>query len=341
MYKALVTKDPSYEGIFYAAIRTTGIFCRPTCTARKPKAENVEFFHSTQDAIRHGYRPCKICSPLNLPGETPPPIRQLLRDIESTPAVRWKDSDLRKHGTDPAMLRRWFKKYHGMTFQAYLRMRRINIALKKIRQGDSVTGTAFDSGYESVSGFQDSFKAILGVPPGRGKETRIVEVTRIETPLGPMMAGAVDEGLCLLEFTDRRMLETQLATLRRRFHASIIMGEHAHFAPLRTQLAEYFNGTRTSFDLPLATPGTPFEQRVWNALRRIPYGTTRSYKRQATSIGSPEAVRAVASANGRNRIAIIIPCHRVIGEDGHLTGYGGGLWRKRWLLELEQRHQQT
>jgi AraC family transcriptional regulator of adaptative response/methylated-DNA-[protein]-cysteine methyltransferase len=134
------------------------------------------------------------------------------------------------------------------------------------------------------------------------------------------------------------MLETQFSILRRRLNATIIQGPNPHFTALRRQLGEYFEGKRTGFDLPIETPGTPFEQRVWKELQRIPYGSTRSYKRQATALGSPAAVRAVANANGRNRIAIIIPCHRVIGEDGHLTGYGGGLWRKQWLLDLERKH---
>jgi AraC family transcriptional regulator of adaptative response/methylated-DNA-[protein]-cysteine methyltransferase len=338
MYRALVKKDPSFVGLFYAAVTTTGIFCHPTCTARKPKRENVEFYQSTLDAIRHGYRPCKICSPLELPGETPRPIRSLLDEIERSDTSRWKDADLRERGIEPSMVRRWFKKNHGMTFQAYLRMRRINIALKKIQNGDSVTGTAFDSGYASVSGFQDSFKSIVGVSPKQGKNANVIDVTRIETPLGPMIAGAMREGICLLEFSDRRMLETQFSILRRRLNATIIQGPNPHFTALRKQLGEYFEGKRTGFDLPIETPGTPFEQRVWKELQRIPYGSTRSYKRQATALGSPAAVRAVANANGRNRIAIIIPCHRVIGEDGHLTGYGGGLWRKQWLLDLERKH---
>lgn len=160
----------------------------------------------------------------------------------------------------------------------------------------------------------------------------------MDTPLGPMFAGAVDGGICLLEFTDRRMLETELKALTGRLNAVIVQGDHKLFTPLSKQLNEYFEGKRKSFDLPLITPGTEFQQSVWKILQGIPYGTTRSYKKQAALLGKPDAVRAVANANGWNKISIIIPCHRVIGEDGTLTGYGGGLWRKKWLLEFEKEH---
>ncbi len=151
-----------------------------------------------------------------------------------------------------------------------------------------------------------------------------------------MLAGATAEGVCLLEFTDRRMLETELKDLGERLQATILPGPSPHFELLRAELAEYFAGTRQTFSVPLVTPGTPFQRAVWEELRTIPYGTTRSYGQQAAALRKPEAVRAVASANGMNRVAILIPCHRVIGANGKLTGYAGGLWRKERLLQLEQ-----
>ena len=160
----------------------------------------------------------------------------------------------------------------------------------------------------------------------------------IETFLGTMIAGAVDEGICLLEFSDRRMLNSEYRDLKKYLGTEITEGENSHTAMLRIQLDEYFKGTRQVFDLQLIIPGTIFQQLVWNELLSIPYGTTRTYQEQADALGKPEAIRAVASANGMNRIAIIIPCHRVIGSDGSLTGYGGGLKRKRWLLDHEKRH---
>jgi AraC family transcriptional regulator of adaptative response/methylated-DNA-[protein]-cysteine methyltransferase len=157
----------------------------------------------------------------------------------------------------------------------------------------------------------------------------------IDTPIGDMVAAATGTHLLLLEFAHRRMLDEQLARVRRAIGCDLVPGDSPVFELVRQQLHEYFRAGRRDFDLPLETPGTPFQTRVWNELRRIPHGTTTTYARVAQSVGQPTAVRAVARANGDNRIAIIIPCHRVIGSDGSLTGYGGGLWRKKKLLELE------
>jgi len=150
-----------------------------------------------------------------------------------------------------------------------------------------------------------------------------------------MIAGATDAGVCLLDFTDRRMLEHQLVSLRRRFKAGLVPGRHPHLTTLRRELGEYFAGSRHAFTVPLAVRGTPFEMRAWEALRQIPYGETRSYADMARLVGSPAAVRAVGRANGLNAISIVVPCHRVINKNGDLAGYGGGLWRKRRLLHLE------
>lgn len=336
MYKALVSKDISYEGIFFAAIRTTGIFCRPTCNAKKPKEENVEFFRSTKEAMLKGYRPCKVCNPLEKPGETPGYIKDILEKLNTNPSVKIKDWDLTQQGIEPSKVRRWFLKNHGITFHAYQRMFRINSAFKKIQNGEPVTSAAFDAGYESLSGFNDSFKSIFGVSPSNSKDKRIINITRLETPLGTMFAGAVEDGICLLEFTDRKMLETELKTIAKSLNANIIRGENRHFNLLKKELEEYFEGKRRAFTVPLFTIGTEFQKSVWEELQTIPYGSTRSYLQQANALGKPAAVCAVANANGMNRITIIIPCHRVIGEDGSPTGYGGGIWRKKWLLDLEK-----
>ena len=339
MYRALVEKDVTFEGTFFAAVKTTGIFCRPTCTARKPKPENVEYFRTTKEAILHGYRPCKVCDPLLQSGHTPDYISAILKEISNNPSEKLKDWDLRTKGVEPSKIRRWFVKNHGITFHAYQRMYRINTAFKKIQNGDSVTSTAFDAGYESLSGFNDSFKSVFGVSPSNSKHKIVIDLTRFETPLGTMFAGATEQGICLLEFTDRRMLETEFKQLTTLLNATIVQGENQYFPLLHQQLNEYFEGQRKEFTIPLVTPGSVFQQAVWKELQNIPYGTTRSYKQQATALKNPDAVRAVASANGMNRIAIIIPCHRVIGSDGSLTGYGGGLWRKKWLLDLENEYQ--
>jgi AraC family transcriptional regulator of adaptative response/methylated-DNA-[protein]-cysteine methyltransferase len=164
-----------------------------------------------------------------------------------------------------------------------------------------------------------------------------IATAKIETELGIMIAGAVDEGICLLEFSDRRMLNAEYKDLARYFNTTIEEGENRHFKTLLKQLKEYFDGSRKEFSVPLVTPGTDFQQSVWKELMKIPYGTTRSYQEQSVALGKPESIRAVANANGMNRIAILIPCHRVIGSDGKLTGYGGGLNRKKWLLDHEKK----
>ena len=338
MYKALVNKDVSYEGTFIAAIKTTGIFCRPTCTARKPKLENVEFFGTVKEAILKGYRPCKVCNPLEKLGATPEYIKEILNELSSDPSLKFKDWDLTQRGIEPNNIRRWFLKNHGITFHSYQRMFRINSAFKKIQNGEPVTSVAFETGYESLSGFNDSFKSIFGVSPSNSKDKKIINIARLETPLGTMFACAVEQGICLLEFTDRKMLETELKSLTKLLNANIIQGANPHFDVLKQQLEEYFEGKRKEFSVPLFTPGTEFQWSVWKELQNIPYGSTRSYKQQAAALQKPEAVRAVANANGMNRISIIIPCHRVIGNDGSLTGYGGGLWRKQWLLDMEKKN---
>lgn len=336
MYKAIVEKDTSFEGVFFTAVKTTGIFCRPSCTARKPKLENVEFLKTAKECIFKGYRACKVCNPLKTLNQTPPEFQQIINELSQNPSLKFKDYDLKQKGIEPSQIRRWFLKNHGITFHAYQRMFRINSAFKKIQNGESVTHTAFDSGFESLSGFGESFKSIFGFSPKQGKKQNVIDLKRINTPLGTMIACATNEGICLLEFTDRTMLETELKSIAKLLNATIIQGNNKHFEILQTQLSEYFAGDRIVFSVPLHTPGTEFQNKVWKTLQLIPYGQTTSYKELAINIESSESTRAVAMANGMNRISLLIPCHRVIGSDGKLTGYGGGLWRKKYLLELER-----
>ena len=194
----------------------------------------------------------------------------------------------------------------------------------------------FDSGYLSHNGFRDAFVRTFGATPREEEGIDSVTLGWIESALGPLLAGADDRGVCLLEFSDRRVLEAQLANLRRRLGRPLAPGENALLARLRSELAEYFAGRRRAFELPLHAPGTPFQERVWSELLLIPYGEVRSYEEIARRIGAPKAVRAVGRANGMNRIAIVIPCHRVVGKDGSPVGYGGGVRRKEWLLNLER-----
>ncbi len=336
MERAYRARDASYDGIFFLGVRTTGIFCRPSCPARSPRPENVEFFGTVAAALFAGYRPCLRCHPLEADGRPPEWVAGLLETIDGSPAKRLTDSDLRTAGVVPARARRNFRPHYGMTFQAYCRARRMGGALEQLRRGCDLDDVALDNGYDSHSGFRDAFVRTFGRPPGQGRAGDALLVTWMESPVGPLVAGANSEGVCLLEFSDRRMLDSQFATLRKRFACSIVPGENAHLQQLRSELAAYFVRTLRRFTVPLVYPGTPFQQRVWSELLRIPYGETRSYEALADACGCPGAQRAVGRANGTNRIAIVIPCHRVVNKDGQLGGYGGGLWRKQILLDLER-----
>jgi len=266
--------------------------------ARKPKYENVDFYETVQDVLRAGYRPCKICKPTENRNEPPADILQAMQMVKDSEEQKVKDYELKLAGLSPEKIRRWFNTHHGMTFQAYQRMLRINNAFQELQNGRSVSQSAHNSGYDSLSGFGYTFKKLTGLTPAEVKKKNIILMTRLDTPIGPMFCCSTDRGICLLEFTDRRMLESEFEDLQ-----------------------------------------TPFRQQVWDKLGQIPFGETASYKEQAIKLGNPNAVRAVANANGHNRIAIVIPCHRIIGSDGSLTGYAGGLDRKEWLLIHEGSYQ--
>jgi len=228
-----------------------------------------------------------------------------------------------------------------MTFQAYQRMYRINNAFQELKKGKNATHTAFDTSYESLSGFGYTFKKLVGKSPKQIKDKNIILINRLTTPLGPMFVCATDNGICLLEFVDRRMLETEFKDLQKLLKANIISGENEHIKQAKKEIKEYFEGSRKKFEVKLETPGTDFQNSVWNCLQQIEYGTTTTYQKQAEKINNPKAIRAVASANGYNRISIVVPCHRVIGKDGKMTGYGGGIERKKWLIEHERNNAST
>lgn len=337
MYRALLERDADFEGLFVVAVRTTGIFCRPTCPARKPLRENVAFLPSAREAIAAGFRACRRCRPLeSAPGAVPEIVARLMERVRANPARRISDADLRREGLDPATVRRRFKAAIGMTFQAWHRAERLGGAFARLREPE---GTALDAagaaGYASLSGFSGAFAALFGATPGRIDDAAALRARWLETPLGPMVAIAHEEGLVLLEFCDRRALEREVRDLRRRFRSIVVAAPHPHLDAIERDLAAWFRDPRHPFTVPLHLVGTPFEVATWRGLRRIPVGETRSYGAQAAALGRPGAARATGRANGANRIAIVVPCHRVIGADGALVGYGGGLWRKRWLLRHE------
>lgn len=335
-YRALIERDAAFDGVVYYGIRTTGIFCRSVCPARKPLLENCEFFSQLQQALLAGYRPCKKCRPPEFPNSLDVPLQRLLEQIELDPGRRWRDADLRSIGLDPSTVRRRFQKRFGMTFIAYTRARRMGIAMETIRCNRRVIDGQMATGYESASGFRDAFARIMGTTPRKGPEL-VLFATWIDTPLGPMIALADSSSLRLLEFIDRRGLEAEIEKLRKQLNAAIVPGDQVVLQQIRMELQNYFDGKSKEFRCPIALSGTPFQLRVWEELRTIPIGTTRSYAEQAARLGQPTAVRAVARANGANSLAIIVPCHRVVGSQGELTGYAGGLARKRWLLDHESK----
>ena len=338
MLAALMARDASCDGLFFAAVTSTGVFCRPSCPSRHPRPENVEFYPSAREALVAGFRPCLRCHPLEDRSATPQWAAELIARVEGAPTERIRDADLRDAGLDPAAVRRYFAKTYGMTFQAYARARRLGSAFAALRSGTHVDDVVYGHGWDSASGFREAFGKAAGATPGEvasDAPADFIRLTWIETPLGPMVAGATSDAVCLLEFTDRRLIQDQLGTIRARFDRPMLPAESPLLDALRSQLGEYFAGERRDFDLPLDYRATDFQTRVWEGLLRIPYGETRSYADLARDIGQPGAARAVGHANGLNRISIVIPCHRVIAASGSLGGYGGGLWRKLRLLETE------
>ena len=337
MYRALSRRDAAYEGVFFTGVKTTGIFCRPTCRAKKPKPENVEFFPTVMEALHGGYRPCRLCHSMNSTKPVPLLVEKLRRAVEAAPDGRVTDKDLVAMKVEPSTARRQFKAYHGLTFHAYQRARRMGLALRDVKAGRPVIDVQHKQGYESPSGFREAFVRVFGASPRGAKKEDCLIALWIETPLGTMLALADERGLRLLEFVDRRGLERELVSLRDRLKRVIVPGSNDVLEKTARQLADYFKGVRMTFDLPLAPVGSEFQRRVWTELQCIAPGKTRSYAEMATRLGLPKAPRAIGRANGSNMLALVIPCHRVIRADGTLCGYAGGIWRKQRLLEHEQK----
>ncbi len=335
MERAFYAQDANYDGVFFVAVKTTGIFCLPSCSTQ-PKRENVEFFSNAREAIFAGYRPCKRCHPLDVNGAPPRWAKTLMARVEQNPAEKITAREMQTMGVPPERARRWFLDHYGMTFAEWQRGKRLAEAFTQIRNGEPLADVVFANGCESNSGFRDAFTKTFGAAPMRARDKAYLAAQFIESPLGPILAAATRDAICFVEFSDRRMLEFNYMQIRKRFGLPILPTTNDVLEQLRVELNFYFQGKQKSFTTRLAMNGTPFQERVWNQLQAIPHGETISYEQLARNIGQPTAVRAVAHANGANRISIVIPCHRVVGKDGALTGYGGGLWRKRLLLELER-----
>lgn len=333
LYAAMLDKDARFDGLAFVAVRSTGIFCRLNCPARTPLRKNCSFFPTAGACIEAGFRPCKRCKPLDQSGE--PLVQDLTRALEADPTRRWREADLVAMGHDPSTVRRAFKRHFGMSFLDMARQRRLREGFTALSESGSVTEAQLDAGFDSPSAFRAAFARLMGLAPGTLRAKARLQADWIDTALGPMVAVSDAKALYLLEFSDRKALSADLKRLYRDAKGDIGIGRPSPTDQAAEQLARFFDGSDPAFSVPLAPGGTAFQQQVWRALQAIPAGATRSYSDLAQALGRPDAARAVARANGANRIAVLIPCHRVLGADGSLTGYGGGLWRKRRLIEIE------
>ncbi|MBS9477280.1 bifunctional transcriptional activator/DNA repair enzyme AdaA [Ancylobacter radicis] len=335
LYRALLARDESYEGRVYVCVATTGIFCRLSCPARKPNAENCTFRPTIGACIEAGFRPCKRCHPLQPAADADPMIAALLAALDARPAYRFGEADIARMGYDLSTVRRAFKRQFGMTFLDMARHRRLREGFETLALGGSVIAAQQEAGFQSPSAFRAAFARLIGCAPGEIAGQGRLLADWIGTPLGDMIAVSSTSHLHLLEFVERRGLPAEMTRLRQRAKGDLGIGSTPPTEQIRAELSDYFAGRSADFATPLALDGSAFTRAVWAELRRIPPGETASYGEIARRIGEPSAVRAVARANGANQLALIIPCHRVIGADGALTGYGGGLWRKQRLLEIE------
>ncbi len=341
LYQALLDRNANYDGQAYVGVKTTGIFCRLTCSARKPKRGNCTFYASVGECIEAGFRACKKCHPLKPTASADPAIGTLLKVLDERPEYRWSETDIEKMGFDLSTIRRSFKRQFGMTFLEMARQRRLREGFETILDGGKVIEAQIDARFESASAFRASFAKLIGWAPGTLDSNPILFADWVETPLGDMISICSQSQLHLLEFVDRKALKTEVTKLAKLAKGKLGIRKSDPGEQIKCELRAFFDGQSASFLTPLALTGSPFAQGVWNELRRIPAGSTRSYSEIAKRIGQPSAIRAVARANGANQIALVIPCHRVIGADGSLTGYGGGLWRKQKLLEIERQYKST
>lgn len=321
----------------FMAVKTTGIFCRPGCPARLPKRENCEFFDTAHMALMAGYRACKRCHPTQLPGEASALVKRLTALIEEDPQRRWSEADLWALGIDPSTARRHFKARFNLTFAQYARGRRLGLASRALGKGERVIDAQLTAGYESASGFRSAFAKSFGVAPKKAGGDPL-SVAWIDTPMGPMITVSDTDHLYLLEFTDRKNIDRQFQRLSARQKRAILPGRTPITDKIQAEIKAYFAGDLQAFQTPLKTSGTDFQSSVWRALQTIPYGEQWSYAQLAKNIGNAKAVRAVASSNAANGLALIVPCHRVIASNGGLGGYAGGLSRKQWLLSHEAKH---
>jgi AraC family transcriptional regulator of adaptative response/methylated-DNA-[protein]-cysteine methyltransferase len=351
-WRAVAARDAAYDGVFVFAVRTTGIYCRPSCPARRPAPRNVAFFDSPGDALRQGFRPCARClgRKAALGAEDRTLIQRLCRGIEQSvrsgdgldPSAEFGRPTLealgRRFGLGPHRLHRLFRRVLGITPRQYADAVRLQQFKQSLRKGGNVTSALYDAGYGSSSRLYERAASQLGMTPGsylRGAPGLRIRYALVDSPLGRLLVGATARGVCavMLGKPDAQLVRELAHDFPR---AELRQDPHGLGSWVRG-VVERMRARPASSEIPLDIRGTAFQRRVWEELQRIPAGQTRTYSEIARRIGRPEAVRAVARACATNSISVVVPCHRVVGRNGSLTGYRWGLERKRALLEAEKR----
>jgi AraC family transcriptional regulator of adaptative response/methylated-DNA-[protein]-cysteine methyltransferase len=330
-WAAFMRRDRAWDGRIIGAVKTTGIYCKPSCPAKRPKRDNVEFFASGEEARAAGYRSCLRCKPdeVGRDREAVAKAVKLIEQAEEAPSLTELADAV---GYAPHHFQRLFKRDLGVSPAEYARGLRAQRAQSALKANGRVTDAIYDAGYSSPSGFYSDAKERMGMTPsawrdgGRGATIRW---TTFDSPLGEMLIAATAKGICRLTFDDNE------AGLKRQFPNAAIVRDEGGMRELVEGALAAIERPAAAPELPIDVAGTAFQEAVWRELRKIPLGETRSYADIAAAIGQPKAVRAVGTANGDNHVAVLIPCHRVIRSDGSLGGYGGGLDRKRKLLAVE------
>jgi AraC family transcriptional regulator of adaptative response/methylated-DNA-[protein]-cysteine methyltransferase len=340
-WTALSTRDTTADGRFFYAVRTTGVYCRPSCASRQPCRENVDFFVTTAQAETAGYRACKRCQPAGLPRELAI-VERACKVLDADPQERITLAQLSEAvHVSPFHLQRLFSRVVGVSPRQYQAARRADSLRGALQRGAGVTRATQDAGFGSTSRMYETASAELGMTPssyGQKGAGLVVRYAMAETQLGIVLVAATSKGICKIAFgDDRRTLEAELAAELAKAER---IEDSERLAPFIAQVNAYLRGTREQFALPLDISATAFQQRVWDALIRIPYGETRSYTDIAETVGSPRAVRAVANACASNPVALAIPCHRVLQKSGALAGYRWGMARKAVLLATEKGERQ-
>lgn len=332
-YSAVTARDKAHDGRFVFAVRSTGIYCKPSCPARRPRRDNVAFFDNAEAARAAGFRACMRCRPDDVAREAVA-VEKALKMLDATEQHLPLEQLAAAVGYAPHHFQRLFTQAVGISPAAYGRGLRAARAQAALQQGDRITDVVYDSGYGAPSRFYEDARSRMGMTPGaarRGGAGERIRAAVVTTSLGPLLIAATDKGLCRIAFDEDE------GHLRSRFpHAEIAPADAAFGAWARQVVELVDNPARISADLPLDVRGTAFQQAVWRALRAIPAGETRTYAQIASAAGRPQAVRAAGTACGDNALAVVIPCHRVLRSDGGLGGYAYGLERKRVLLDRER-----